>query len=60
MDILGDKDMGKIITKYYEDSGEPELVRKAVTEARVKEQAQNSSNGTGKKSAVHTKLQKWG
>ena len=51
--------MGKIITKYYEDSGEPQLVRKAVTDARVKEQAQNS-NGTGNKSAVHTKLQKWG
>ena len=33
MDMLGDQEMGKIVNDYYEDSGEPELVRKAVAEA---------------------------
>ena len=33
MDMLGDHKMGKIVNDYYEYSGEPELVRKAVAEA---------------------------
>ena len=37
MEMLGDQKMGKIVNDYYEDSGEPELVRKAVAEAWVLE-----------------------
>ena len=37
MDMLGDQRMRKIVNKYYEKSGEPQLVRKAVAEAWDKE-----------------------
>ena len=37
MDMLGDQRMRKIIYSYYENSGEHELVRKAVSEAQEKE-----------------------
>lgn len=38
MDMLGNQKMRNIVNSYYEDSGEPELVRKAVAEAQEKEQ----------------------
>ena len=38
MDMLGDTKMRKIVNSYYEDSGEQDLVRKAVAEAWQKEQ----------------------
>ena len=41
MDILGDKKMRKIVNSYYEGSGEPHLVRKAVAEAYSKERDYN-------------------
>ena len=44
MDMLGDRKMRKIVNSYYEDSGEPKLVRKAVDEARRKEQMFNAEN----------------
>ena len=37
MDMLGERKMRGIIYKYYEESGEDELVRKAVESARSKE-----------------------
>lgn len=49
MDILEDKEMRKIISQYYEESGELELVRKAVDEAWHKEKsfnAQSDDQGT--------------
>ena len=60
MDMLEDIKMRKVVTQYYENSGELELVRKAVIDARVKEKAHSECNGTGNKSTIHTKLQKWG
>ena len=47
--MLGNKEMRKMVTKYYEDSGEPELVRKAVKEALVKEQSHNQTQQTSSK-----------
>ena len=44
MDMLGDRKMRKIVNTYYEDSGEPKLVRKAVDEAWRKEQMFNSES----------------
>ena len=41
MDMLGDRKMRKVVNSYYEDSGEPNLVRKAVAEAYSKEQDYN-------------------
>jgi hypothetical protein len=41
MDMLGDRKMRKIVNSYYDDSGEPTLVRKAVAEAYSKEQDYN-------------------
>ena len=41
MDMLGDRKMRKIVNSYYEGSGEPALVRKAVAEAYSKEQCYN-------------------
>ena len=49
MDMLEDKKMRMIISQYYEESGEPELVRKAVDEAWHKEKgfnAQSDDQGT--------------
>ena len=40
--MLGDKRMREIVSKYYEQSGEPELVRKAVDKAWLKEQTVNT------------------
>lgn len=37
MDMLGNQKMRNIVNSYYDDSGEPELVRKAVAEAQEKE-----------------------
>ena len=52
MDMLGDRKMRKIVNRYYEDSGEPKLVRKAVDEAWRKEQNYNAENdGKGTLSA---------
>ena len=52
MDMLGDRKMRKIVNSYYEDSGEPTLVRKAVGEAWRKEQNFNSEiDGQGTLSA---------
>ena len=42
MDMLGDKTMREIVSKYYEQSGEPELVRKAVDKAWLMEQTLNT------------------
>ena len=42
MDMLGDRKMRKIVNGYYEDSGEPKLVRNAVDEAWRKEQMFNA------------------
>ena len=40
--------MRKIVNSYYEDSGEPDLVRKAVVEAWSKEQDYNDQvEGSG-------------
>ena len=48
MDILGDQKMRKIVNSYYEGSGEPALVRKAVAEAYCKEQDHNEQvDGSG-------------
>ena len=41
MDMLGDRKMRKIVNSYYEGSGEPALVRKAVAEAYSKERDYN-------------------
>ena len=41
MDMLGDGEMRKIVNSYYEDSGEPKRVRKAVDGAWEKEQMFN-------------------
>ena len=49
MDMLEDKKMRMIISQYYEESGEPEMVRKAVDEAWHKEKsfnAQSDDQGT--------------
>ena len=54
MEMLGDQKMGKIVNDYYEDSGEPELVRKAVAEAWELERGRLYSDqvdGTGTLSA---------
>ena len=52
MDMLGDREKRKIVSKYYDDSGEPELVRKAVSEATIKEKGQNLTQKSNK-------LQQW-
>ena len=41
MDMLEDRKMRKIVNSYYEGSGEPALVRKAVAEAYSKERDYN-------------------
>ena len=41
MDMLRGKGMTDIVTKAYENSGEPELVRKAVRESCIKEEGHN-------------------
>ena len=37
MDMLGDRKMRKIVNDYYEESGEQDLVRRAVSDAKSKE-----------------------
>ena len=37
MDILGNKSMRKMVTNYYEDTGEQKLVSKAIGKAWVRE-----------------------
>ena len=39
MDILGNQIMRQVVTNYYEASGEPALVRKAVNKAQIRERA---------------------
>ena len=50
--------MRKIVTRFYDDSGEPELVRRALTEAWVKEQGHSDTDVSS--NAVLTKLHQWG
>lgn len=52
MDILGNHKMRRIVTKYYEESGEPKLVRKAVCKAR--EEEEKLINSTYKRSKFET------
>lgn len=49
MDMLGNRKMRKIVNRYYEDSGEPRLVRKAIDEAWCKEQNFNGDEIDGKR-----------
>ena len=57
MDMLGDHKMRKIVNDYYEDSGEQDLVRKAVSEAWVKERRLNSESDGLSPDTLPTKLQ---
>ena len=47
MDMLGNYNMRKLVTNYYEESGEPKRVSKAVSEAwkREKEYIHNKTDG---------------
>ena len=49
--------MRKIVNDYYEDSGEQDLVRKAVSEAWVKERRLNSESDGLSTGTLQTKLQ---
>ena len=55
MDILGNKSMRKMVTDYYEDTGEPKLVCKAIAKAwgREKEYSTTSLDFDG---SVSSKL----
>ena len=46
MDMLGNYNMRKLVTNYYEESGEPKRVSKAVSEAwkREKEYMNNTTD----------------
>ena len=50
MDILGNKGMRKMVTDYYEDTGEHKLVSKAIAKAWIKERgfSESSMDFTGK------------
>ena len=57
MDMLGDKEMRETVSQYYEESGEQELVRKAVDKAWYKEQSFNAEiDGQGTLSAKFNSL----
>ena len=53
MDILGNKSMRKMVTDYYEDTGEPKLVCKAIAKAwgREREYSSNSLDFDGSSSS---------
>ena len=56
--MLGDHKMRKIVNDYYEDSGEQELVRKAVSKAWSKENQLNSeTDGINTTGTLLTKFQ---
>ena len=44
MDILGNKGMRKMVTDYYEDTGEQKLVGKAIAKAWVRERGFSESS----------------
>ena len=53
MDMLGDRKMRKIVNNYYEDSGEHELVYKAVKTAWSKEKLYHDEvDGSSRKSIL--------
>ena len=56
MDMLGDRKMREIVSKYYENSGEPQLIRKAVDEARKKEQKHVYSEVDGQQGTLPAKM----
>ena len=57
MDMLGVQKMRIVINNYYEDSGEQELVRKAVSDAWNKEQKHYHDDIDASDHGVVAKLQ---
>ena len=43
MDILGNQKMRRVVTNYYQESGETKLVNKAVKRAWIKEKSFNEN-----------------
>ena len=59
MDMLGDKTMRKIICNYYEESGEQDLVRRAVSEAWDKEQNIYNDEINASSHGLRLKIHQW-
>ena len=59
MDMLGDKTMRKIICNYYEESGEQDLVRRAVCEAWDKEQKIYNDEINANSHGLRLKIHQW-
>lgn len=61
MDMLGDRKMRKIVNSYYEESGEQDLVKKAVWNAQSKEKRyiEEVDGTSAKANPISAKLKTW-